>query len=103
MNLIELQNQVIIEAVELTRMGAVVTFKAARGKENKETVKKYGNKPDRLPVDRWVNCNIQISRDKVKDVYAFMDSFTVSSDTGGCSDGDIVKLDWELDWSFTRR
>jgi len=100
--LIELQNQVIIEAIKLTEIGAVVTFTPSRGRTIESTVEKYGNREDRLPVDRWLNCNIAISRDKTGKVYETLEELNVYFDTGGCGGETTVQLDWELDWSFSR-
>ncbi len=102
MNLIELQNKVIIAAVRLTEIGAVVTLTPSRGRTIESTVEKYGNRDDRLPVNRWLNCNIEIPKEHTGKVYDALNAIVSASfDTGGCSGKGITKLDWELDWSFT--
>lgn len=85
---------------ELKENGIAVNVKPTKSKTNKELVKKY-NKPDRIPVENWVNVSFKIENEeqvlKIYEAANYLGLCGIRFDTGGCSNC----RDWELDWSFS--
>lgn len=75
------------------------------GADNPETVKRFENMPDRLPVDFWRHVTISGTTKAQMELVQeqrtrLLQHFKISFDTGcGLTEGTWT-VDWELDWSF---
>lgn len=84
---------------ELRKAGVEIKIAASNSRENARAEEKY-DRPERIPVDKWVNVNLlETSVEHTKMIYDaanYLGMCGISFDTGGGCGG----RDWDLDWSF---
>lgn len=100
MTIIEAHQFAMDKVNELKDSGIEVLKKPSRGREIESAINKYGNKPDRVPVNLWYHITFKIKDQadtmKVHEAVNYLGMCGITFDTGGWKD----ERDWELDWSF---
>lgn len=99
-NATEAFEHVILVLKKLQEVGVQVTLKPSNSRESATAKEKYGNDPQRIPVDRWQHATLEAQSDEHrKQIFAEQHNLGVlgiSFNTGGGAG----YRDWELDWSF---
>jgi hypothetical protein len=100
MTIIEAHEFAMQKVEELRAKGIEVTVKPSRSRNIESTLAKYGNRPDRVPPDRWFHVTFRAKDAEearlVFEASNYLGLAGMSFDTGGGMGG----RDWELDWSF---
>lgn len=100
MNLNEAHQYALDTAKGMRDTGMKVKIVPSRSRDIRTTVEKYGNKPGRVPPERWFHVTFypktDAHREMIQDMRKALGWLCMVFDTGGCGG----ERDWELDWSF---